>query len=82
MNQLQFLSLRHEHDRMPWQLNLSIDDRTRYDRCRKTFTQSSLREWLQCSVEPWRLYGARKPDDMPGRNGDKRALAKLSGEQE
>jgi hypothetical protein len=41
------------------------------------FTPTKLSRFLLLAREPWREYGARKPDDMPPKAGDKRALARI-----
>jgi hypothetical protein len=46
------------------------------------FTRRSLSEWLNQIREPWREYGARRPDDMPPRNGDRAAMKRVFNDPE
>ena len=46
----------------------------------KPFTRAKVREWMKCAVEPWRLYGAFRPDDMPPKGGDPVALRTLQAQ--
>jgi hypothetical protein len=45
-------------------------------------TQSELSKIMKQAVQPWREYGARLPDDMPPRGGDKRALTRVLNDAE
>ena len=44
------------------------------------FTRKSMTEWLNVAREPWRAYCPWRPDDMPPKGGDPRALAKLEAD--
>ena len=46
----------------------------------RQFTRKSLTEWLNVAREPWRAYCPWRPDDMPPKGGDPRALAKLEAD--
>jgi len=46
------------------------------------FTAAKLARFLLLAREPWREYGARRPDDMPPRSGDKRAMARIMADPE
>ena len=46
----------------------------------KQFTKASLREWLRCAREPWRMYFPYRPDDMPPKGGSPAELAKLEAD--
>jgi len=50
------------------------------DQQNKPFTRAKVREWMKCAVEPWRLYGAFRPDDMPPKGGDPVALRTLQAQ--
>lgn len=44
----------------------------------KRFTLASMKAWIKASQEPWRLYGARHPDDLPSPKGSPAKLAELT----
>ena len=78
MNELQHLMLRHNS--APTTLDARYDDKVAAERFCKPFTEATMRTWLRCAVEPWRLYAEWRPDDMPPKSGSPAKLAALTRE--
>ena len=78
MNELQHLMLRHKS--APTTLDARYEAKQEAERYCKPFTKGVLESWLKAAVEPWRLYGALRPDDFPPARGNPTALAKLAAD--